>query len=304
MNKFFLTACAILGLWTNSQTAIAQQSQTYLDGKRGEVILPLGDLSFADAVIGFQVGTGKIKASASDPNVTLGPPAYTGNVDDGTFYSLGCDGTLILQFINNALVDVPGPDLYVFEVGPRVEGMRLEISTDGQDWILIGDIEGGRSEVDIAPVVGSGDTYRFVRLTDDGGDCSSNFAGADVDAVAAIGSALRFVLEGEVLFATESSEIRAEAQAALIALADQIAAARLTSFQVIGHTDANGSEAYNRALSEARALAVRDYLAGLSSLAGTQIGAIGRGESEPVASNADEAGRRMNRRVEIVGTTQ
>jgi len=293
----------ILFLTLGATGGLAQQTagQQYQDGERGVVVLPQGDRSFADVVIDYSPGTGTILPRASNPQKALHAPDFSGNVADGSFVSLGCDGTLTLQFTDNALVDVEGPDLYVFEVGPRVEGMMLAISEDGESWIELGAIEGGRAEVDIRASVPPGSSYRYVRLTDDGVDCGTNYAGADIDAVAAIGSAMRFVLEGAVLFEHDSAGLRDEARAALDELSRAIAQAGMTEFAVIGHSDSTGSDAYNLALSEARATAVKDYLGSLPTLAGVRITSLGRGEAEPIADNGTDAGRAMNRRVEIVG---
>jgi len=293
----------VLACMAMAAPALAQQdvAREYQDGARGTVILPQGDKSFADAVVAHTTGTGTINETARDPQAILGPPDFSGNVNDGSFLSLGCDGSVILQFTDNALIDVEGPDLYAFEVGPNVEGMTLAISEDGATWIDLGDISGGRAEVELAGLVPADTSFRFARLTDDGVDCGTAFAGADIDAVAAIGSTLRFVLDGAVLFGVDSTELRTEAQAALDALAQDIAAAGLVAFRVVGHTDSSGSDDYNLALSQARALAVRDFLGAQPVLAGATITAEGRGEAEPVADNATDAGRSMNRRVEIIG---
>lgn len=281
-------------------TAGAAEDPSYRDGQGGLVVLPQGDASFADRVVDYQPGSGKIDASARDPEAALGPPDFSGNVDDGSFVSLGCDGRLDLEFTDNALVDVPGPDLFVFEVGPLVEGMSLAISEDGEQWIDIGDIGGGRAEVDIAPFIQPGQDFRFVRLTDDGIDCGTRFAGADIDSVAAMGSALRFVLSGEVLFALDSAELQPEAKVEIDRLADEIAASRVAAFRVIGHTDSTGSPAHNLTLSQQRAKAVGDYLAGKEQLASVEISTEGRGDGAPIASNQTDEGRQKNRRVEIV----
>lgn len=297
MRLFALALCA----FATAASAQSAGPQSYEDGARGTVTLPQGDLSFADAVVSYAAGSGKVAETASDPGQSLSAPDFSGNVRDGSFVSLGCDGVLALQFTDNALVDVEGPDLYVFEVGPRVEGMSLAVSEDGAAWVDLGPISGGRAEVDIAGLVPEGTSFRFVRLTDDGVDCGTDYAGADIDAVAAIGSATRFVLDGAVLFDSGSAELREAAQAALDGLAGQIAAARLTTFRVVGHTDAVGADADNLALSQARAEAVRTYLGARPALDGVTIAAEGRGEAEPVADNETEAGRGMNRRVEIIG---
>jgi len=65
-----------------------------------------------------------------------------------------------------------------------------------------------------------------------------------------------------------------------------------------GHTDNVGSDAYNQKLSEARAAAVKAYLAG-KGLSEAAMSTAGYGESKPVADNATAAGRQNNRRVEF-----
>jgi outer membrane protein OmpA-like peptidoglycan-associated protein len=72
--------------------------------------------------------------------------------------------------------------------------------------------------------------------------------------------------------------------------------------EVEGHTDSVGSEEYNQRLSQARAESVRTYLqqAGIDAARFTRI--TGFGESRPVATNVNAAGRQMNRRVELVIT--
>ncbi|NLC70679.1 MAG: OmpA family protein, partial [Desulfuromonadaceae bacterium] len=71
-----------------------------------------------------------------------------------------------------------------------------------------------------------------------------------------------------------------------------------TTIQIAGHTDSTGSEAYNQQLSERRALAVKNALAGYNVNPG-RMTTVGYGESQPVADNTTEAGRQMNRRVQI-----
>jgi OOP family OmpA-OmpF porin len=65
-----------------------------------------------------------------------------------------------------------------------------------------------------------------------------------------------------------------------------------------GHTDSTGSDAYNQTLSEARATAVRDYLA-RRGVAPERLATIGFGENRPAATNDTSEGRARNRRVEL-----
>lgn len=69
--------------------------------------------------------------------------------------------------------------------------------------------------------------------------------------------------------------------------------------EVAGHTDSVGSEQYNQGLSERRAISVRDYLVS-QGINATRLTARGYGELQPVATNDTDAGRQMNRRVELI----
>jgi outer membrane protein OmpA-like peptidoglycan-associated protein len=101
----------------------------------------------------------------------------------------------------------------------------------------------------------------------------------------------------DVLFDFNKYTLRPGAREKLAKIAGISLAHPGLKFEIEGHTDSVGSDSYNQTLSERRADSVRDYLAqqGLSVLT-----AKGFGESRPVASNDNAAGRQQNRRVELV----
>lgn len=66
-----------------------------------------------------------------------------------------------------------------------------------------------------------------------------------------------------------------------------------------GHTDSMGKQAANQALSERRAQKVREYLVAYQNIDAGRITAEGIGSAQPVATNASEAGRSLNRRVDL-----
>lgn len=68
---------------------------------------------------------------------------------------------------------------------------------------------------------------------------------------------------------------------------------------VEGHTDSRGAEGPNRALSQERAIAVRDHLLLHLPISADRITAAGHGETRPVATNDTEQGRALNRRIEV-----
>jgi OOP family OmpA-OmpF porin len=109
----------------------------------------------------------------------------------------------------------------------------------------------------------------------------------------------RVVLDG-LYFAFDSPELEARSRPALEAVAAHLAAHPDRAFHVVGHTDARGAFAYNRELSQARAQRVVDALVAEFGVARERLSAHGVGPLVPVFSNATDAGRERNRRVELV----
>ncbi len=65
-----------------------------------------------------------------------------------------------------------------------------------------------------------------------------------------------------------------------------------------GHTDSRGTDAYNQKLSERRAQSVKEYMVS-KGIPAAKITTLGKGESQPVATNKTDEGRAKNRRVDI-----
>jgi len=106
-------------------------------------------------------------------------------------------------------------------------------------------------------------------------------------------------MPGNITFDTASDAIQADFYEVLDSVALVLNKYPKTTVDVVGHTDSVGEAGYNQMLSEQRAGAVAKYLSGQKVLA-TRLLVQGRGENQPVATNNTEAGRKQNRRVEIV----
>lgn len=102
-----------------------------------------------------------------------------------------------------------------------------------------------------------------------------------------------------ITFDFDSAVIRKDADAVLVALYDGLKNDKAASIRIEGHTSSEGSSAYNQSLSERRAKAVVADLT-RRGIAASRLSAMGVGEVRPIAANADENGRALNRRVEIV----
>lgn len=101
-----------------------------------------------------------------------------------------------------------------------------------------------------------------------------------------------------IQFDLDSDVIRPSSSVVLADLYEGLRADGADAVTIVGHSSSEGADDYNRGLSERRAASVAKALVALGLNAAT-ITAAGRGEDEPIASNADEAGRSLNRRVEV-----
>lgn len=103
----------------------------------------------------------------------------------------------------------------------------------------------------------------------------------------------------DVLFATDSANLRPDLTRDIKAVAANLIRYPNSTIEVIGHTDNSGSAAYNQDLSQRRAVSVANVLRE-SGVPNARIAAYGRGEDQPIASNLTPEGRSANRRVEII----
>lgn len=113
------------------------------------------------------------------------------------------------------------------------------------------------------------------------------------------GDYLQVIMPSGLLFASDSAAISGQAQNDLYGLAQSLNQYPNSRVEIYGHTDSTASDAHNMDLSQRRAQSVGGILtaAGVSS---SRLVMVGRGESQPVASNDSEGGRAQNRRVEIL----
>jgi outer membrane protein OmpA-like peptidoglycan-associated protein len=105
--------------------------------------------------------------------------------------------------------------------------------------------------------------------------------------------------DSDVLFPVDSAILGGDARSALDEAAKVLNDFPKTAVVIQGHTDSTGSEEYNQALSDRRAVAVKNHLT-LRGVDADRVTTLALGESTPRASNDTDAGRRMNRRVDIL----
>lgn len=106
------------------------------------------------------------------------------------------------------------------------------------------------------------------------------------------------VIQADALFDFDKSVVRPDGKKSIDDAVAKLGGVDLEMVIATGHTDSIGSDAYNQRLSERRAAAVKDYLVS-KGIPASKITTIGKGESQPVATNKTSEGRQKNRRVDI-----
>jgi outer membrane protein OmpA-like peptidoglycan-associated protein len=109
---------------------------------------------------------------------------------------------------------------------------------------------------------------------------------------------LKIDIASEVSFDFNDASIKSAFTPTLQKVSEILVRYPHTVIHVVGHTDSIGSKEYNQQLSERRAQSVVDYFA-TRGINQDRLITVGRGELAPRASNETEAGRQLNRRVEI-----
>jgi|SRR5690242_1720975 len=106
------------------------------------------------------------------------------------------------------------------------------------------------------------------------------------------------VIQADALFDFDKSVVRPDGKKAIDEALGKLNGVDLEMVIATGHTDSIGTERYNQKLSERRASAVKAYLVS-KGIPASKITTIGKGETQPVATNKTAAGRQKNRRVDI-----
>jgi OOP family OmpA-OmpF porin len=105
--------------------------------------------------------------------------------------------------------------------------------------------------------------------------------------------------KGTIRFESGRSVIDADSAGLLDRLIETALRCPSANIEIAGHTDGDGEDAYNQALSEKRAQSVVDYLV-KAGLPADRFTAAGYGSTQPIASNETDEGKAQNRRIEFV----
>jgi len=161
----------------------------------------------------------------------------------------------------------------------------------------VGKAAGGTAEGAILGAVVGGTAGALIgrRMDTKAEELDEELENAEVERV---GEGIKVTFDGGILFDFDSAALRDDAEQNLREFARSMTDFEDTRILIVGHTDAKGPEDYNMSLSERRAGSAEEFLTA-QGLSAERIQAVGRGETEPVASNETPEGRQQNRRVEI-----
>ena len=113
-----------------------------------------------------------------------------------------------------------------------------------------------------------------------------------------VGEGITVTFPDGLLFGFDSDQIGSAAQDNLRRFAASLQKYQNTRTLIVGYTDSEGSADYNMDLSNRRALSAANFITG-EGVDRARISTAGRGEGEPIATNGSDAGRQLNRRVEV-----
>lgn len=296
-NYIFLFTFLLLGPFLYAQQ---ESGKHYRIDRYESIYLPLGKISFADKLVSFKVGNPAPIKKYRDSIQCLHEPNYK-SYRIPNFVSLGCGGVLTVEFTDNGFMNLPGDDLYIFEVGPSREAAKVEISENGIDWVYAGKIAGGKSSIDLSDEgINKETVFYFLRIIDLKELCRSISAGADIDAIGAINSVIKLTINTDVLFNVAKYDLKETAKQSLDSLTHNIRKIDKATILIEGHTDSDGDGVYNMNLSKNRCISVKNRLTeifGENSLYEFEVKAYG--ENKPRVPNNSDANKQKNRRVEV-----
>ncbi|NHF61456.1 OmpA family protein [Flavobacteriaceae bacterium TP-CH-4] len=105
-----------------------------------------------------------------------------------------------------------------------------------------------------------------------------------------------------ILFDSGSANIQPQSMGIIRQISQVLQQETAMKLNIVGHTDSDGEEAANLALSKKRAEAVKNALVSIYNISGDRLQTDGKGETEPVGNNATPDGKAQNRRVEFIKT--
>jgi outer membrane protein OmpA-like peptidoglycan-associated protein len=181
----------------------------------------------------------------------------------------------------------------------RKLGARIETDANGRGVGVLKQADGSTVWVDVSGYVGDGTVeqtgHYYLIILEEGSMEQVITAQSLGDDLKRTGRSVLYLT-----FDTGKSTLRPESGKIITQMAEYLKANPSVRVSIVGHTDNEGNEESNMKLSQDRAQAVVNALVSQHGVQASQLQARGVGPLSPIATNATDAGRRLNRRVEMV----
>jgi OmpA-OmpF porin, OOP family len=256
---------------------------------------------------GFSVAANEVRAppyifqAYKDPvAVTL---TLTGYVPDNNVHA-AIAAAAARKFFSEKVVDnlkasIGAPSGFVSAVVPALGALsRLSTGT-----LVVTDREiklSGDALYDAAvPQIRAGLARDFPQGWQVNADISVKPAAAPVDSTVCQQLFSDLLVKGKIRFESGRAGIDPDSAGLLDRLIEIALRCPTANIEIAGHTDTDGEDAFNQALSEKRAQAVADYLV-KAGLPASRFTATGYGSTQPVATNDTDEGKAQNRRIDFL----
>lgn len=248
-----------------------------------------------------------------DPEVILGE-------NTKKFVSLPKDSYVVVEFVDNYIIDSPNQDdILISEIGCNGERAEVYVSTDGIKFSKLGIVDDCHNSTLDLRIINFESPVKYIKVV--GMDNRGSSPGFDLASIRGLPNSSiaidlnapsvtsyvqepvaivdRKIIPDAILFNSNSSELDEKYREALSVLCTQLITNPDVDIEIVGHTDNIGNELSNINLSIERAQSVVEFLI-LNGVAKNRITFAGKGETEPLKSNATEDERKFNRRVELI----
>jgi OmpA-OmpF porin, OOP family len=256
---------------------------------------------------GFAVAANEIKAPPYIFQANKDPVAatltLTGNVPDNNVHAAiaAAAGRKFFseKMVDNLKASIGAPSGFVSAVVPALGALsRLSTGT-----LVVSDREvklSGDALYDAAAAqIRAGVEKDFPQGWQVKADISVKPASAPVDPTVCQQLFVDLLAKGKIRFEPGRAAIDLDSAGLLDRLIETALRCPTANIEIAGHTDADGEDAFNQALSEKRAQAVVDYLV-KAGLPASRFTAIGYGSTQPVGSNDTDEGKAQNRRIDFL----
>ncbi len=276
----------------------AQPDSIFLGNKMWTI--PLGKFSFADTVILYEPSPDTGHNNHSTPEMAINAPAAQ-EPEKNNFVSLRRGGYLIVKFTDNVLINGKGHDLLVIGKEGKLKEVLVWISADGVIYHFAGMVSTDNPALDIQSAAVNSPFFKYIRLRDNPDQYTQDetVTGAQIDAVAALNSAIRLSFPLDSIFSGLTAKLQPSALNKFSGAIDIINQIEFPVVVIEVHTDNAGTRDFLRSRSQAQADALADLF--FDNIENPYIiyQPIGRGTSENIAPNNTEEEKLKNRRIII-----